>query len=54
MIKKLLLELKIPVFFFLFLLIFVLEKKTLILDLDETLIHCNESLEFPSDLIIPI
>lgn len=30
------------------------KKKTLILDLDETLIHCNESLDFPSDCIIDI
>jgi hypothetical protein len=31
-----------------------LDKKTLIFDLDETLIHCNESLDLPSDVILPI
>ena len=29
-------------------------KKTLVFDLDETLIHCNESLEIPNDVILPI
>ena len=29
-------------------------KKTLIFDLDETLVHCNESLELPADVILPI
>ncbi len=26
----------------------------MIFDLDETLIHCNESLDLPSDVILPI
>eukprot|EP00828_Plagiopyla_frontata_P031148 TRINITY_DN4098_c0_g1_i1.p1 TRINITY_DN4098_c0_g1~~TRINITY_DN4098_c0_g1_i1.p1 ORF type:complete len:450 (+),score=63.59 TRINITY_DN4098_c0_g1_i1:91-1440(+) len=30
------------------------KKKTIIFDLDETLIHCNESLDIPSDIILPI
>lgn len=30
------------------------DKKTLVFDLDETLIHCNESSEMPSDVILPI
>lgn len=29
-------------------------KKTLIFDLDETLVHCNESLELPADVVLPI
>jgi len=29
-------------------------KKTIIFDLDETLIHCNESTNLPSDIILPI
>lgn len=29
-------------------------KKTLVLDLDETLLHCNQSLDIASDLVIPI
>ena len=29
-------------------------KKTLIFDLDETLVHCNESLELPADIVLPI
>lgn len=29
-------------------------KKTLVLDLDETLIHCNESTAIPADVILPI
>lgn len=29
-------------------------KKTLFFDLDETLVHCNESLELPADVILPI
>lgn len=28
--------------------------KTLIFDLDETLVHCNENLELPADVILPI
>ena len=30
------------------------DKKTLVFDLDETLIHCNDSLDKKSDIIIPI
>lgn len=30
------------------------EKKTLVFDLDETLIHCNESVNLPSDVVLPI
>lgn len=30
------------------------EKKTLVLDLDETLIHCHDSTNSPSDVILPI
>jgi len=30
------------------------DKKTLVFDMDETLIHCNESLEMPADVILPI
>jgi len=30
------------------------DKKTVIFDLDETLIHCNESTDMPSDVILPI
>lgn len=30
------------------------EKKTLVLDLDETLIHCNESLSEPYDHLLNI
>jgi CTD small phosphatase-like protein 2 len=29
-------------------------KKTLVFDLDETLIHCNESVNMPSDVVLPI
>jgi CTD small phosphatase-like protein 2 len=29
-------------------------KKTLVFDLDETLIHCNESTSIPSDVVLPI
>ena len=29
-------------------------KKTIVFDLDETLIHCNESIEIPGDVILPI
>ena len=28
--------------------------KTLVFDLDETLIHCNESVAVPGDVILPI
>lgn len=31
-----------------------LEKRTLVFDLDETLVHCNESVEKPSDVVLPI
>jgi len=31
-----------------------IDKKTLIFDLDETLIHCNESTAIPSDVLLPI
>lgn len=34
--------------------IFFLEKKTIIFDLDETLIHCNENTEIPSDVVLTI
>jgi len=30
------------------------DKRTVLFDLDETLIHCNESPEIPSDVILPI
>ena len=30
------------------------DKKTLIFDLDETLVHCNESSDMPSHVKIPI
>jgi len=30
------------------------DKKSIIFDLDETLIHCNESTEIPSDVVLPI
>jgi len=30
------------------------DKRTLVFDMDETLIHCNESLEMPADVILPI
>ena len=30
------------------------DKKTLIFDLDETLIHCNELMDVPSDVVLPI
>ncbi|CAK89905.1 unnamed protein product (macronuclear) [Paramecium tetraurelia] len=29
-------------------------KKTIVFDLDETLIHCNESIQVPGDVILPI
>jgi len=29
-------------------------KRTLVFDMDETLIHCNESLDMPADVILPI
>ncbi|CAD8098414.1 unnamed protein product [Paramecium primaurelia] len=29
-------------------------KKTIVFDLDETLIHCNESIQIPGDIILPI
>lgn len=29
-------------------------KKTIVFDLDETLIHCNESTSIPSDIVLPI
>lgn len=32
----------------------LLDKKTLVFDLDETLIHCNESANVPSDVVLPI
>ena len=31
-----------------------LDSKTLVFDMDETLIHCNESTEVPSDVIVDI
>ena len=31
-----------------------LAKKTLIFDLDETLVHCNDSKDIPSDVILTI
>ena len=33
---------------------FYKDKKTLILDLDETLIHCNDDPTEPGDVILPI
>ena len=32
----------------------LLDKITIVFDLDETLVHCNESLVIPSDLILSI
>jgi len=32
----------------------LIDKKTIVFDLDETLIHCNESTDIPSDIILPI
>lgn len=29
-------------------------QKTIVFDLDETLIHCNESVNVPGDVILPI
>lgn len=29
-------------------------RKTIVFDLDETLIHCNESVKVPGDVILPI
>ncbi len=31
-----------------------IDKKTLIFDLDETLVHCNASENVPSDVVLPI
>jgi len=36
------------------LLMLIGNKKTIVFDLDETLIHCNESTQIPSDIILPI
>lgn len=33
---------------------FILDKKTVIFDLDETLIHCNDTLETPYDVKLRI
>lgn len=33
---------------------FLIEKRTLVFDLDETLIHCNESVDMPCDVRLPI
>ena len=30
------------------------DKKTIVFDLDETLIHCNDTLEKPCDVVLPI
>ena len=32
----------------------ILDRKTVILDLDETLIHCNENANMVSDIKLPI
>ena len=32
----------------------ILDFKTIVFDLDETLIHCNESIDIPSDVILSI
>lgn len=32
----------------------LIDKKTLVFDLDETLIHCNENASIPSDVMLPI
>jgi len=32
----------------------LLDKKTIVFDLDETLIHCNENTSMPCDVILPI
>lgn len=31
-----------------------LDKKTIVFDLDETLIHCNETTSIPHDVALPI
>ena len=33
---------------------FYLDKKTIVFDLDETLIHCNDNLTSPYDVKLPI
>ena len=40
-------------YFFIFIKIYQ-KKKTLVLDLDETLIHCHECKNSPSDIVLPI
>jgi len=37
-----------------FILNIIIDKKTIIFDLDETLIHCNENANIPSDVVLPI
>jgi len=37
-----------------YLLLILLDKKTIVLDLDETLIHCNYNTDIPADVILPI
>ncbi len=32
----------------------ILDKKTIVFDLDETLIHCNENTRIPSDVVLAI
>ena len=32
----------------------LLDKKTIVFDLDETLIHCNENTTMPADIVLPI
>ena len=37
-----------------FFILSLLDKKTIVLDLDETLIHCNDNTDIPADVILPI
>ena len=30
------------------------DKKTLVFDLDETLVHCNDSADYESDITLPV
>lgn len=45
---------KIFQFYLKIFILFLSDKKTLVFDLDETLIHCNENSNIPSDVMLPI